>query len=62
METRGLLIFGGNIMTKEMEDARDLIVKMTFEGASKEELAKAIKYSRDLIETHKESSQKLQLL
>lgn len=42
-------------MTREMQNARDLIVKMTFEGASKDELKRVIDYSKTVIDAHKES-------
>lgn len=42
-------------MTREMQNTRDLIVKMTFDGASKDELKRAIEYSKTVIDAHKES-------
>lgn len=42
-------------MTREMQNVRDLIVKMTLEGASKDELKRAIDYSKTVIDAHKES-------
>lgn len=42
-------------MNKEMLDARDLLIKKVEERASREELKRAIDYSKAVIDAHKEA-------